>query len=587
MIEPKHKMWEYQRSFQRSLENKAREIFLQISSNLEPNIFLLGILRKQGENLSPVCLEPEKKGIELEAFKDIDQCAEKLQTEVSLKDVVKTIDQYQKVFSDNLKVECLTKSIQGILDIHYKPIGKVSFISYPVMIDNYQVFIVLQFDEPIYNSFYSLHQFEQETSRVKKSKVHTSFVNALIHIFLKEATDALFKPNPGLDFHAITTDTKEIFRLAGASFVGTAIPARSRSAGTYDLFDICNYISSLKYEGNVGVGRLLICKEDHPNLNLLIKLTQPVQLRDYRKVRKLLEIASDELHLYCDGNRILGFAEIKGKYNPNDENLFVVNFLDAHKWELIHDLETMMIVEYTNPRLPSTKIERARLESILKRKFTSISQTALNLLWDIINSATEQKQGTLIIISNNAKSEAERLKHQAIPIEPIILKKKIIKLLTSIDGALLFDPLGICYALGVILDGMATLNGSSARGARYNSAIRYIDGNKDDAVSIIISEDGLVDIYPNLRPQIKRANIDEYLTSLKNIVSLPEVDYEVFRSVMNWFEEHKFYLTKEICEEVNHMRDEFNSKLTAGSGMTYILDFKPHPELNESYFINE
>lgn len=54
------------------------------------------------------------------------------------------------------------------------------------------------------------------------------------------------------------------------------------------------------------------------------------------------------------------------------------------------------------------------------------------------------------------------------------------------------------YAIGVILDGDAVVDGSTARGARYNSVKNYIERQKilmDDChfIGVIISEDGSVD----------------------------------------------------------------------------------------------
>ena len=58
---------------------------------------------------------------------------------------------------------------------------------------------------------------------------------------------------------------------------------------------------------------------------------------------------------------------------------------------------------------------------------------------------------------------------------------------TSIDGAtLLISRKGICYSIGVILDGKATNKGKSERGARYNSAVRYVENNKKKCVAVII-----------------------------------------------------------------------------------------------------
>ena len=67
------------------------------------------------------------------------------------------------------------------------------------------------------------------------------------------------------------------------------------------------------------------------------------------------------------------------------------------------------------------------------------------------------------------------------------------------DGSLLIDPHGICHAVGVILDGAAQGVGDPARGARYNSAIRYQSGATSPTVVVVVSEDGGVDLVPMAR----------------------------------------------------------------------------------------
>ncbi|HOX40391.1 MAG TPA: DNA integrity scanning protein DisA nucleotide-binding domain protein [Candidatus Brocadiia bacterium] len=68
-----------------------------------------------------------------------------------------------------------------------------------------------------------------------------------------------------------------------------------------------------------------------------------------------------------------------------------------------------------------------------------------------------------------------------------------------VDGAVILDFGGRCYAIGAILDGMATKNGNPARGARYNSALRYVEMKKQqgkDCIAVVVSEDGTVDVLP-------------------------------------------------------------------------------------------
>ncbi len=113
--------------------------------------------------------------------------------------------------------------------------------------------------------------------------------------------------------------------------------------------------------------------------------------------------------------------------------------------------------------------------------------------------ASNQKHGTIIIISKNAMSETNRLKSQSFRVEPTEITPVVVKEITSIDGAVLIDTECNCYGIGVILDGMATNSGDTSRGARYNSAIRYVETIKNrenfsDCLAIVISEDGYVDL---------------------------------------------------------------------------------------------
>jgi hypothetical protein len=582
-------MWGYQQHFQHNAQNLAEQVFQRLSIKLKPTVFLLGILRKSVEGYHPICIEPEECGIEVDSFKDIDKLASEIHDVDPHKKLLHTDVHHHKRFQEDLKIICLQKAVKRLVDKNFEGNEKVSFVSYPVMLDNYEIFIILQFDENVYNKFYLLNREEVKNHELRTAKVRKSLIEALVRVYLNETKDSLYKPRPGVYFDEIKTDIKEIHRIAAKNFVGTTIPSASNSSGTYDLFDICNYISSLKYEGNSTIGKLIICKEDHPNINILLRLTNPIQLRDHRKVRKLLEIASDNLHLCTNRDQIIGFAELKGQYNSSDENLFIVNFTGPHKWELIHDSQIIMIVEYTNPRLPILKIDKSIFYSTLKRIFIEISNDNLDLLWNVVISATEQKHGTLIIISNNARNEVKRLENQSTNIEPLLLDEKIIKSITSIDGAVILDTCCICHAIGVILDGLASSNGTSARGARYNSAIRYVDGHEGECAAIIISEDGMVDLYPQLKPQIKKSESKEYLAQLRYEVGLDKVDYDKFRPIMNWFNGHEFYLSGELCNEINELKKEFYSKLNMEGGAFYIKyrDYKPNFEMNDSYFFEE
>ena len=104
----------------------------------------------------------------------------------------------------------------------------------------------------------------------------------------------------------------------------------------------------------------------------------------------------------------------------------------------------------------------------------------------------------MLVVTPEAEAETQRLSAQSTVIEPVIASQSIISHLSSVDGAILISPKGVVYSFGVILDGQASKNGNPARGARYNSAIRYVDEKSNERINclaLIVSEDGYVDLY--------------------------------------------------------------------------------------------
>ena len=581
----KHAMWEFQQYYQKYIENYSKNLFRKLSPKLIPNIFLLGILKEDSQNPS-ISLEPKIEGISIEKLKEIDKLAKKLYDEDPQKDKTHTQSYINENYHEDLRIKHLCEAAHRLIDEHFKPLKKISFVANPVRINKYDVFVILQFDEDIYNDFYRLKRTELEASNQRKSKIYGSLIDSVIDIFLFKAIQLLYKPNQDRRNYSLHTDINEIIRIAGASFIGTAISAASNSRATYDLFNICNYISSLKYEGGTSKGKLLIAANNHPNVDLKINLKKTVPLSPSRILRKLLEITSDKLYLYTDGNEILGFAEINGSYDHKNENLFEVSFTGEQRWNLKHADKILMEVNYTNPDLPKNKLDKNKFEVALRKVF-DMSDDNIKMYQEVINSAVDQKHGTIIIISKEAKNEAIRLKNQSIMIKPHKPDHETIRLITTIDGAALFDDLGICHSIGTILDGHASNNGSASRGARYNSAIRYIDEHKNDAIAIIISEDGMVNLYPDLMSQINKSEIIDKLEILKKELNAEKPNYDQYQPILFWFDEHRFYLREDICKELNMLKKKLEEKLIIDSSRSYVelLDFKPNPEIDDSYFI--
>ena len=577
----KYFMWGFQHHTCSNLQRYAKDLFGILSSTLKPSVFFVGILRTQTQGSLPICIEPEDCGIDVNRFNDVDKLASSILASDPRRSIFHTAPHIQKLHEDKMKRDSVRFAVRQLVEENFKNENKISFVSESVHLENYEIFVVLQFDEDIYNSFYSLTKTKNQSS--------ISLINSLIWTFLDESLETLYRPRAETYAQDISTDKKEILRIAASAFVDSVIYTVSGTTRAWEFFNTCNYISSLKYEGDSSIGQLVICKEDHPNIDIALKLSSPINLSEHQKVRKLLEIASKDLFLYSNGNQILGLARLQGTYDPKNEDLFIIDFLGSHKWKLVHDDNDMMIVEYTNPTLPKLKINRDIFDDLLSRIFPQITKDDLENLWRIVNVSINQKHGTLLIISSEAINESNRLKNQSTNIEPVMPDDALINNITSIDGAIVLDTHGICHSIGVILDGVATEKGTPARGARFNSAVRYVDNHPKKCVAVIISEDGPVDLYPQLRPRIRKSDIEYNIEQLKKEVELDSVDYDKYRPLMNWLSDHDFYLTQEQCAEINNYKQTFDSKLKMEVGAIYIKynDLKPNPAMDDSYFINE
>lgn len=260
------------------------------------------------------------------------------------------------------------------------------------------------------------------------------------------------------------------------------------------IFDNINNLSLLKYEGSENSGKILFC--EHSELEEAILLKDAVELSNYRGVRKLLETTRRNLYLICDGYRIVGFLDSSNGL-VHSEKVVVINFRGLGQWELEQPLNTpIMSVEYGVPSMPKVSISEDDFASKFEKVFEDSDYCNA---WSLVNSAKHEEHGTMVVIVEDAYKEVQRLQKQSFPIKSLgKINSSNIKDFTTIDGAILIDTKGVCHAIGVILDGEAAAAvGDMSRGARYNSALKYLNASKKDkrkCLIVIISEDGMINI---------------------------------------------------------------------------------------------
>lgn len=331
-----------------------------------------------------------------------------------------------------------------------------------------------------------------------------------------------------------------------------------------NLLEKMDDISTLTYESASPFGSILFMNKDiiaQPSIiSFTVKFTieDRIRLEDAKRIRKLLELTNvdKDLYLIADENEIYGLGEVNwnlqkdaltlrldftglSKYNFNlirtetglisKGKLFVEDEKKFYRSDLSLVETNLISVSFKNPRLGEEGYSSEKFKNLLKNVFwenhTDNNQISHKLEWldTIVRKAREQKQGTMVVITEpkTAKEEMRQLSKQSTLIEPGIINQEYIKFLTAIDGAIYFDVDGNCHAIGVILDGVAKEDiGDSSRGARYNSAQRYLQKLKDNGhkkcVIVIISEDGMVDLIPELEHEDMLLDIAEEIIDMIN-----------------------------------------------------------------------
>ena len=267
------------------------------------------------------------------------------------------------------------------------------------------------------------------------------------------------------------------------------------------LFDVLCSVSSMPYESAQNHGCLgFVSRFESLDKLTVMYFEESIlfEMKNCRKLRKLLEMTSESMALLVRNGSVIGIGD--REYIKTG-----ISFCGNGKWILFSKKVENPVFTVEGTRCYMNRTTKSNVKRVYKQCFGKTDKA--EFIDKIIETAKKQKHGTSIVISEEAKEEAERLcsLNRGIKTTPIDLfeNSKIIKAVTSIDGAVLIDENGICYAIGVILDGDAVLTGSAARGARYNSLCNYVKRRRSSekgnnrCFAVIISEDGTTDIYPS------------------------------------------------------------------------------------------
>ncbi len=578
----KYFMWGYQPHFRAMTQIAAEKLFTALDPQFTPKMYLVGFLDEQREDRHPICIEPDDECYKPDLFTSVRTMAENLQTVGS----GMVYSHPSQAAADRFKEKDRRSYLQRALTVvlrEREPLSRViSFCGWPERVEGFLVIPVLQLNKAVYEALPALPRDHQIGERTLFSP---SLLEATVKAFLQSCSNALGRPQPGAEYEFLGSDEMETLRQAAASFM---MGISSVGYEPCELYAICNGISSLPYEGIEGMGHLIISRQYHPDIDVVVELKTPVRLRDYRAIRKLLEISESGQSLLSDSSTVYGLGRVLPSYNSALQNIFEIEISGHYQWRVLHAGQTLMEVAYEKPQLPKPRLSREKFEPIIHRLFPAIQAVAIDNLWKLVSAAISQQHGTMLVISAQAKSEVDRLARQSTAITPITLTPEIMRSVSKIDGAVLVDPHGICFGIGVILDGLASAKGAPGRGARYNSAIRYTDTVLHKTLAIVVSQDGSVDLVPDLKPQIDRKEIDSHLKQLSAIQKAEQLDMRQFYALMKWFSRHRFYLLPDVCQQINEIKKAVYARHQAISSDLLIVenDFEPNPTMNDEYFLS-
>ena len=560
-------MWGYQTHFRATLEFRAKQVFEKLGAEVEPRVLLVGLRRAESGDGHPVCVEPEDDGWPVALFQGLDVDVDKAIPTHPLQRMFYGDERSMREKPTHIRQQTIASEVRRRLDDEDRRLGRQSFCSEAYPVDNYDVVCVVQVPSHLFDQYQSIEITWQE------EPYETSLVHSCIQRLLAEGRRALALPEPGRSHHDDgMRSAEEIIRFAASSFMRSSFLAGRFCMS--DLFEELNRVSQLRYEGRTGVGSLVLAAADDPNVEYVLRLANPVALSKARWSRKLLQMATGDAALLAEYGTIHGLGRVSDVSAPP----YVVDFLDNEQWDFRRGERVLLRCRFGEARLPQEPIGRERFVDNMRRIFDRIAEPSIDRFLKVLDLLTKLPRGGSIIIAADAAAEAQRLAQQGTVINPVPLSKGLLERATAIDGSILADTQGVCHAIGVILDGQAVEDSTPSRGARYNSAVRYVAAGSQPRMAFVVSEDRTLDVIPLLRPRVDAGELE---AAVKAISTATLDNYHKPRLFLD---EYRFYLNEEQCRTVNEALDRIETE-PKEVGRIVILTprLKPNPAMNSSY----
>ncbi len=564
-------MWAYQEHFRKGLETLASDVLAEIAAPCEPEILIVGVRALQSKRVDSVCIDPEVGPVPIETFQGLAAAVEAgipshpLQ-KIFYGDAPRRADK-PMVIRGKVIIDEVSARMAALDDVQ----EKVSFVGFPQLVNDYHVSVVLRVPKMVFERHCELTLIDLY------DKPHsTSFFRACIDHLLAAASQRLQLPDPGRYFQDDLLKPQEIAVRGASSFLRSVSTQICEFRSGTELFERLNAIAALRYEGDEGVGRLMLVKPKVDSAKFLFKLDQPVPLGQARWSRKILEMASGPTAMIATVKEVLGVGLVS--YGA-DSLALSIDFHGHYDWEIRSGEQLLLRTQFGKPQLPHEVLTPERFAENVERIFSRSDKVDVPRLWSLLVLQSRRAGGSQLIVAEDAKAEAARLRHQATPVSPIELTPDALEQACRIDGGILVDPAGVCFAIGVVLDGPARDECTPARGARYNSAVRYVLDSPAARMAIVVSDDRTVDVVPLLLPRVSRTSIEEKIQELERSTR------EDFHASRLFLDKHRFYLDVRQCNRINAAISRIEASPLGSTLYFTIAPFVPDPKLTDDYFL--
>lgn len=262
----------------------------------------------------------------------------------------------------------------------------------------------------------------------------------------------------------------------------------------YPILEATLGISKTREEGAWPRGQLIFIDSKEPgNMSFLVQfpVNERPKLENHKHVRKLLiSVEQSERKLVSDGESIIGIAETKlpdFRITSDFRGHFgflrlagdpVCSFADGsfhsttYKANLVH-------------------LEESLLETELDTDFRDL---LFSITREVVQDAGERKHGCTLVLDLN-QTPVDIPGQQLVA--PLDLRRTdcldFAKSASKVDGALHIGGDGLLYGFACLLDGRSVPGENRARGARFNSALRFTAEHKD-VIVVVVSMDRPVSI---------------------------------------------------------------------------------------------